>query len=297
MCDLLGSDLESRLRALIARLGTQLEGTDANDAVNQLLLACRQWGERLEPLVCDTGRLLNEWIDDGVGVLFEGAQGALLDLDHGTYPYVSSSSATAGGASTGTGVGPTRMDGVLGVLKAYTTRVGSGPFTTELHDESGEFMRERGAEFGTTTGRPRRCGWLDLVAARYGARVNDVTAIALTKLDILDPLDEIPVCIGYKTPHGLLNHFPADLETLEQAEPMYEILEGWGTSTEGILDYVDLPEAVKAYVAFIEERVGAPVGLVSTGPKREQTILRHDSPLNRLTDGRLQAILAGQQNV
>jgi len=297
MVDLKDADLEGRLRDQVARLCGQVDGTDGEEAVARLLSECRQWAERLEPFIHDTGRLLNEWIDDGVGVLFEGAQGALLDVDHGTYPFVSSSSSTAGGASTGTGVGPTRMDGVLGVLKAYTTRVGSGPFTTELHDESGEFIRERGTEFGTTTGRPRRCGWLDLVAARYGARVNGVSAIALTKLDILDPLDEIPVCIGYKTPQGVLRHFPADLETLEHAEPMYETLEGWGTSTEGILDYDELPQAVKAYVTFIEERVGVPVALVSTGPKREQTILRHDSPLDRLTDGRLEAILAGQQNV
>ena len=202
---------------------------------------------------------------------------------------------------TGLGVGPNMVGRVIGVCKAFTSRVGSGPFPCESEGETAVRLRGTGEnpwdEYGTTTGRARRVGWLDLVMLRHASRINSFTDIALTKLDILDPLDEIPVCIGYKTPQGVLNHFPADLETLEQAEPMYETLEGWGTSTEGILDYDDLPQAVKAYVAYIEEQVGVPVGLVSTGPKREQTILRHDSPLDRLTDGRLEAILAGQQNV
>ena len=251
---------------------------------------CRSWAERLKPSLADTEQLLNGWIDEGKSLLFEGAQGTLLDIDHGTYPYVTSSNSTAGGACTGTGVPPTRIDGVIGVLKAYTTRVGGGPWSPSSERRGGEFLRQRGNEYGTVTGRPRRCGWLDTVVARYASSVNGVDAIALTKLDVLDDFDEIPVCTGYRVRRRVLRTCRrAAVAGDGRAGPAH--MKGWKTDTVGILDYADLPPAARDYVDFIEQEVEAPVALVSTGPRREETIVREDPHPARLTSGRLGRVL------
>jgi adenylosuccinate synthase len=270
------------LEVLVSRIQIELTALGAGSAgdLETLETQCRDWGRRLAPHLADTARLLHRWIGAGKSVLFEGAQGALLDVDHGTFPYVTSSSSTAGGAATGTGVAPTALDGAVGVLKAYTTRVGGGPFPTELDDETGELLRTRGNEFGTTTGRPRRCGWLDLVAARYAQRLNGVGAVALTKLDVLDELDEIRLATHYRIRGELVEDFPADREAFAQAEPVYTTVPGWRQSTVGILEEARLPTAARAYIERIEEHVGAPVALISTGPRREETILR-DLPVTR----------------
>jgi adenylosuccinate synthase len=238
----------------------------------------------------DTSALLNNWIAEGKSVLFEGAQGALLDIDHGTYPYVTSSSPTAGGACTGTGVPPRAIDGVMGILKAYTTRVGGGPFVGELEDEQGETLRDRGHEYGTTTGRPRRCGWLDTVAASYSRMINGVDAIALTKLDVLDSLAEIPVCVGYRFKGKLFKDFPAEPEALGVLRPELKVMKGWQKETVGITDFHKLPQEARDYISLIEDQVGAPVVVVSTGPRREETILRAHAELKRLTGSRLEGM-------
>jgi adenylosuccinate synthase len=281
--DLVSPALEERLGRLLAHLGGELErhGRRRPDGA-ALLEACHGWAVRLEPLLADTAYLLNHWLDEGRNLLFEGAQGALLDLDHGTYPYVTSSSPTTGGVGAGTGVPPRRLDGVLGILKAYSTRVGAGPFVTELEDHDGEFLRERGHEFGTTTGRPRRCGWLDAVAARYAVMVNGVDAVALTKMDVLDTFDEIRICVAYRVDGEERREVPATVEELARAEPVYRTLPGWRSDTVGIIDYATLPSAARTYVEAIEEEIGAPVALVSSGPKREETMLRAGEALDRI---------------
>jgi adenylosuccinate synthase len=228
--------------------------------------------ERIRPYVTDTAALLNRAIAAGKSVMFEGAQGTMLDIDHGTYPFVTSSSATAGGAVIGTGVGPTRIGTVIGVTKAYVTRVGEGPFPTEIHDAQGEDLRVRGQEFGAVTGRPRRCGWLDLPLLRYSNQINGTEWLVVTKLDVLDTLDEIPVCTGYRLAGKLIDTIPADVSGLESIEPVYTRLKGWQTSTEGIRDYDALPPLARAYLDFIERESGAGIGMVSTGPDREQTM-------------------------
>ena len=225
--------------------------------------------------------LLSKWIDSGYSVLFEGAQATMLDLDHGTYPYVTSSSTTAGGACTGTGVPPTKIHGVLGVAKAYTTRVGEGPFPTEMHGEIDEQIRMRGNEYGATTGRPRRCGWLDAVVLRYAVRINGLETIALTKLDVLDPCETVKICTAYKYRGDLITEFPADDNVLHGAEPVYEELSGWGSPTGGARNEVDLPAKARQYLARIEELTGVPIGLISTGAVRDETILTESSPLLR----------------
>jgi adenylosuccinate synthase len=243
----------------------------------------QEWKPRLEPYVTGTTSLLNDWLDAGRRLLFESAQGTLLDVDHGTYPYVTSSNSTAAYAATGSGVPPTAIQGVVGVLKAYTTRVGAGPFPTELLDETGERIRKRGNEYGTTTGRPRRCGWLDLPGARYARRINGVSAIALTKLDVLDSLDEIPVCVGYRVDGELLRDFPGDIEVLARVKPEIEVVPGWRRQTAGLVEYSDLPAAARDYVELIEAAVGAPVAIISTGPRREETIVRSNASLSIVT--------------
>lgn len=289
MSDLTAEDLERRLDLQLRRLFPEITTLSSSQLpdLRKAAAYCQEWGLRLEPYLRDTDLLLHEAMAEGRAVLFEGAQGTLLDLDHGTYPYVTSSSSTAGGAAVGTGVAPTRLSGVIGVLKAYTTRVGKGPFTTELDDATGEHLRTRGQEFGTTTGRPRRCGWLDLVAARFAQRINGVDTIALTKLDVLDELDEIRVCVAYRVDDRELSELPSRTDEYERAEPIYRTVRGWKQSTVGITDWDDLPEAAQNYISLIELETGAPVGLVSTGPKREQTILRNEVKLMELTDGHL----------
>lgn len=241
-----------------------------------------QLAERLKPLVTDTARLLNSAIAAGKRVLFEGAQGTMLDVDHGTYPFVTSSSATAGGVSTGTGVPPRSIDGVIGVSKAYLTRVGSGPFPTEARDAAGEQLRRIGNEFGAVTGRPRRCGWFDAPLLRYTSMLNGFDSLAVTKLDVLDQLEQIPVCIGYRIGGALADEFPATVRSLETLEPVYEYLPGWRCSTAGLTRYEDLPLRARQYLEFLEEQVGVEIGCVSTGPERNETIIKPGSRLERL---------------
>jgi len=228
--------------------------------------------EQVAPFVTDTAVLLNNELDRGGNVMFEGAQGALLDIDHGTYPFVTSSSSTAGGAVTGTGVGPTRIGTVIGVTKAYVTRVGEGPFPTEIHDASADLLRARGQEYGAVTGRPRRCGWLDLPLLRYSNMINSTEWLVVTKMDVMDELDEIPVCTHYKVDGKLTDTIPADIRGFEAIEPVYTKLKGWKSSTEGITEYDRLPRAAQEYMEFLEKESGAKIGMVSTGPDREQTM-------------------------
>jgi adenylosuccinate synthase len=237
------------------------------------------FGERHRSQILDVSLVLHRQMQQGYSVLFEGAQATLLDLDHGTYPYVTCSAAAAGGAATGLGVPPTRIDGVLGVAKAYCTRVGTGPFPTEQQGPEAEEIRERGAEYGATTGRPRRCGWFDAVATRYAVRVNGFDTIALTKLDVLDERETIPVCTGYRFEGETLDEMPADTRVLEGCEPVYEMVPGWKTPTAGVRDWAMLPENARRYVERLAELVGTEIGLVSTGPDREQTLIRAKSAL------------------
>ena len=229
--------------------------------------------EQVRPFVTDTGRLLHCVLREGGSVMFEGAQGTMLDIDHGTYPFVTSSSATAGGAATGTGVGPTAINNVINVTKAYVTRVGEGPFPTEIHDEVGERLRAKGNEYGAVTGRPRRCGWLDLPLLRYSNQVNGAEWLVVTKLDVLDELDEIPICTGYEINGKVTDEIPADVEGLGQIKPVYTKLKGWCSSTEGIAEWDNLPKAAQEYLRFQEKESGAKIGMVSTGPDRDQTMV------------------------
>jgi adenylosuccinate synthase len=233
----------------------------------------RALADRIAPLVCDTAALLNRAIDQGKSVLFEGAQGTMLDIDHGTYPFVTSSSAAAGGASTGTGVAPTRIDGIIGVSKAYITRVGAGPFPSEDHGQTGELIRKAGNEYGSVTGRPRRCGWFDVPLLKYTAMVNGFDSLIVTKLDVLDELREIPVCVGYKVNGKECEEMPATNSGMEAIEPVYEKVPGWCQSTRGISSYDDLPAAARQYIEFLEQRSGIEIGCVSTGPERTETMV------------------------
>lgn len=253
---------------------TQYYQSDALD-YQQVLDQALQQGERLWPLVADVTGLLHQYREQGKNLLFEGAQGSLLDIDHGTYPFVTSSNTTAGGTSTGSGFGPLYLDYVLGITKAYTTRVGSGPFPTELFDDMGKHMAERGHEFGATTGRARRCGWLDLVALKLAMRINSVSGICLTKLDVLDGLETIKVCVGYEGVTGEdYGQFSADC--LVNLKPVYEEMPGWSESTVGVKSLDKLPATARDYIAYIEAQLGVPVDIISTGPDREETIvLRH----------------------
>ena len=228
--------------------------------------------DRLRPHVTDTSLLIHEAIRAGKNVLFEGAQGTLLDIDHGTYPFVTSSNPTAGGAVVGSGIGPKAIDEIVGVAKAYISRVGTGPFPTELRDETGDLMIELGGEYGTVTGRRRRCGWLDLLALRYAVRVNSLTKIFLTKMDILSAFDPIKVATAYRSGDDRHEHFPAQQSVLYHCEPVYEELAGWGEDITGVREYGDLPKEAQAYVEYIQEAVEAPIGWVSVGPERSQLI-------------------------
>ncbi|MFP5204500.1 MAG: adenylosuccinate synthase [Acidobacteriota bacterium] len=229
--------------------------------------------EKVRPFACDSGRLLNRILAEGRSIMFEGAQGTMLDIDHGTYPFVTSSSATAGGAATGTGVGPTNIGTVIAVTKAYVTRVGEGPFPTEIHDASADVLRARGQEYGAVTGRPRRCGWLDIPQLRYSNQINGAEWLVVTKLDVLDELDQIPVCVGYEIDGKVSDEMPADVRGLESIKPRYTTLKGWRQSTEGITEFDKLPQAARDYLRFQERESGARIGMVSTGPDRDQTML------------------------
>jgi adenylosuccinate synthase len=235
-----------------------------------------QASAKLAPFVCDTAALLNHAIKQGESVLFEGAQGSMLDIDHGTYPFVTSSSATSGGAAIGTGVAPTAINTVIGITKAYCTRVGGGPFPTELNNEVGENLRARGNEYGAVTGRPRRCGWLDLPLLRYAGMINGFSWLVVTKMDVLDELAEIPICVGYKIHGKVVNEIPAHASGYDGVEGVYRTLPGWRTSTQNATKLSDLPKSARDYLAFIESETGARVGMVSTGPDRQQTIVVDD---------------------
>jgi adenylosuccinate synthase len=240
---------------------------------------------KVAPFVCDTAALLNKALADGESVLFEGAQGTMLDIDHGTYPFVTSSSATSGGAVIGTGVAPTAIDAVIGVTKAYCTRVGGGPFPSEALDASGDLLRTRGNEYGAVTGRPRRCGWLDLPLLRYAGMINGISWLVVTKLDVLDELAEIPVCVGYKIKGKVTAEIPAHASGYDAIECVYHTMPGWKTSTQGITQMEKLPQAAREYLAFLEKESGARIGMVSTGPGREQTMFVESfiTELKRLT--------------
>ena len=260
-------------------------GIDEEDDANAIRDRYEAMAERIRPMVCDTAMLLNSAIREGKRVLFEGAQGTMLDIDHGTYPFVTSSSASAGGACTGTGVAPTRIGGVIGVSKAYITRVGGGPFPTEALDGAGERIRRRGNEFGAVTGRPRRCGWFDAPLLRYTAAINGFDSVVATKLDVLDEFDVIPVCVAYRLAGRELTEMPAIVAEIEKVEPVYENAPGWGSPTFGITSYDELPGRAKDYLAFLESRAGVEIGCISTGPERNQTIIRPGSRLESLVVG------------
>ena len=228
--------------------------------------------EQIRPFVTDTARLLHGVLESGGSIMFEGAQGTMLDIDHGTYPFVTSSSATAGGAATGTGVGPTAIGTVISVTKAYVTRVGEGPFPTEIHDKISDALRARGQEYGAVTGRPRRCGWLDMPLLRYSNKINGTEWLVVTKLDVLDELDEIPICVGYEINGKKTDEIPADVQGLEQIKPIYTKLKGWQSATDGIVEFDKLPKAAQEYLRFQEKESGAKIAMVSTGPDREQTM-------------------------
>jgi adenylosuccinate synthase len=296
--DLASDALADRLETEYRRVQVELESLGAPEPtpLAEVEALCAAWAEQLAPMLHDTEILLSQWVEDGAPLLFEGAQGALLDIDHGTYPFVTSSNSTAGGACTGTGVPPTAIDGSVGVLKAYTTRVGGGPFPTELEGDTGEYLRDRGNEFGTTTGRPRRCGWLDVVAARYARRLNGTGAIALTKLDVLDELDEIKVCTAYEVDGHVTENLPSDLGAFARAQPVYETVPGWEHDTAGITDLDQLPPNAREYIRLIEDLVGAPVDLVSSGPRREETAVREGGALHGLLGDRFDRVLGGRGN-
>lgn len=264
-----------RLKVLVEEKNRLLKNVygQAGFDYKELLDQYEYYRERLRPLVTDTSLLVNRAIDEGKKVLFEGAQGTLLDIDHGTYPYVTSSHPLAGGACVGVGVGPTKIKRVVGVVKAYTTRVGEGPFPTELEDEIGLAMRERGDEYGTTTGRPRRCGWLDAVILRYAVRVNGLTDIAITKLDVLDAFDKVKICVAYKYRGKTLTEFPESLRVLEECEPVYLEMEGWKEEIQDVKRFEDLPINAQKYINEIVRLAGVGHCLVAVGPKRAQTIV------------------------
>lgn len=258
--------LEAKNRQLVALGGMALE-------FDTLYKEFSAYADRIRPFVSEIEGDVADAVEAGQKVLLEGAQGTFLDLDSGTYPYVTSSHPVSGGACLGTGIGPRAIDNVLGVCKAYTTRVGGGPFLTELLDETGEFIRQAGREFGTVTGRSRRCGWLDLVALKHSARLNSLSGIALTRLDVLSGLSEVKVCVGYKLDGKEINYVPGDVEVLARVEPVFETLPGWSGNLSTARSLEELPEAARGYLRFVEERVGVPIALVSIGPDREETIV------------------------
>lgn len=261
-----------RVKNAIMKMLYNLEPLDLDEIVAEYA----RYAQRLEQYITDTSLLIHDFLDQGKNVFFEGAQGTFLDIDHGTYPFVTSSSPISGGACTGAGVGPQCLERIMGVVKAYVTRVGSGPFPTELDNEIGEAMRSAGKEFGTTTGRPRRCGWFDAVLLRYAARINGLTSIFITKLDVLSQFKTVKICTGYRYQGQLFEQFPPHQTIFHKCEPVYEELEGWQEDITKAETYEDLPEAAKRYVNRIQELAKVPVGMISVGPKRDQTILYKD---------------------
>jgi adenylosuccinate synthase len=246
----------------------------SNQEKINLIKKYQEYGQLLKKYLMDVSLYLNQAIKEDKKILFEGAQGTLLDVDHGTFPYVTSSHPIAGGACVGTGVGPTKIDKVIGITKAYTTRVGRGPLPTEMQGEMEEYIRQKGREFGATTGRPRRCGWFDAVVVNYAVRINGMDSIALTKIDVLSDLDKIKICTSYKSDGKLIKEFPASLETLQKCIPVYEEMKGWKKDISQVTNYEDLPEQLKAYIHRIEELIKIKMVILSVGPQRSQTIIR-----------------------
>ena len=268
-------NLEDANRIIVAYGGQPLEANSIIDETSAMV-------ERLAPFICDTSHFLNQAAARGETILLEGAQATLLDVDHGTYPFVTSSSTVIGGALVGTGLAPKHLTGVLGIVRTYTTRVGEGPFPTEMLDgeaEMGQLIRERGREYGASTGRPRRCGWFDAFATRYAAEINGFSSVALTKLDVLDALDEIKVCVSYNLDGRRCDSLPSVSQDLRRVEPVFETLPGWKSSTLGMTKLSTLPPNARRYVEFLSEKIGVEIGLVSTGPERSQTIIVQDSTL------------------
>ena len=273
--------LESKLREVIEYHNFLLQEYFKTDRFDfrEVFDLVKLWAQELLPLIVDSTEVIHSAKEDEENILFEGAQGTLLDIDHGTYPFVTSSNTTAGSSITGTGLGPLFLDEIIGIVKAYTTRVGSGPFPTELTCEIGELISKKGKEFGTTTGRARRCGWFDVIALRKAVKINSLSGICLTKLDVLDDLDEINVCIGYTNSEGKEVSFPSDGDALNEITPKYETVAGWNSCTEGIQSVEELPENARRYVSFLERLLGVPITIISTGPDRVDTIVI-DHPFN-----------------
>jgi adenylosuccinate synthase len=265
-------------KALIAKAFNISDAADFGQIREQY----KEFAARIRPLVCDTAHLLNAMIREGKSILFEGAQGTMLDVDFGTYPFVTSSSAAAGGACTGTGVAPTKIDGIVGVSKAYITRVGAGPFPSEDHGVLGEQIRKAGNEYGSVTGRPRRCGWFDVPLLRYTADVNGFDSLIITKLDVLDDLEQIPVCVAYEVDGQTIGQMPASTRKIEAMKPIFEYLPGWRKSTRCATSLESLPAEAKAYLRFLEEHTGVEVGSVSIGPERNETMIVRGSKLEKL---------------
>jgi len=256
----------------INRSGLRMEAFLRPEANSKRLGSLTALASRIAPYFIDSIEYINEAVRQKKNILLEGAQGTMLDVDHGTYPFVTSSNPTAGGACTGSGIGPTKIDKVLGVVKAYTTRVGEGPFPTELNDATGELLRQQGKEFGTTTGRPRRCGWFDAVVVRHAVMVNSITDLVITKLDVLDDLDSIKLCTAYELNGKKITHLPGDLELLKGCKPIYEDVPGWKAPTTNIKKYKDLPAKAKSYLKKLEKAVGVKITIISTGARRSETI-------------------------
>jgi len=278
VCDLLNKEV------FIERAGANIDFKNeiitklyGGEALNkqEIIDKYLKFAERMRPFVKDTIDVLYRQIEKGSKVLFEGAQGTLLDIDYGTYPYVTSSHPISGGVCVGAGVGPRTIDKIVGVCKAYTTRVGKGPFPTELFDEMGSFIREKGREYGTTTGRPRRCGWLDLVILKFAVRLSSITDIAVTKIDTLAGIEKLKICVGYELDGKVIDYFPASLESLGRCKPVYEEFDGWDDSIRNARTYENLPQNARKYLNRIEEFTGTKISLVSVGPKREETIIRY----------------------
>ena len=275
VCDLLHEDVfEEKLRENIRMKNEYITKVLVGEAldVEEILVQYKQYAEKIRPFVKDTSVKVYDSIKEDKTVLFEGAQGMLLDIDHGTYPYVTSSNTTAGGVSNGIGVGPNMITNAVGITKAYTTRVGKGPFPTELENETGEWIRTKGHEYGVTTGRSRRCGWLDLVIVKSAVRVSGLTSLAVTKIDTLAGLDKLKVCVGYKFNGEIIDYFPASLEDLAKCEPVYEEFDGWDDSVADARSYDEIPENAKKYLERISEFTGTRISIVSVGPKRDQTM-------------------------
>lgn len=276
MCDLLADSFPQKLKAILKQKNdiiTKIYGAEPLN-YDEILSEFMGYKERLREYICDTSEVCYDYYQQGKKLLFEGAQGMLLDIDFGTYPFVTSSHPTSGGVSMGTGLPPAVLTEVVGVVKSYTTRVGKGPFVTELLDDMGEFIRERGHEYGATTGRPRRCGWLDLVIVSFAVRINGITSIALSRMDTLGEIDKVKVCIGYEIDGKITKNYPASLDDIEKAKPVYKEFEGWSGDISHVRNYEDLPKAAKEYIEFIESETGVPVGMIGVGPERNECVLR-----------------------